>query len=437
VILAVLASLLVLLLLGCLVPWRRRVRRRLKKLELQMLEEALAADDWETLEKFRQGKSRWMTKAQVDKHLKRLKSRLSEQAGLSVAYLLSQEFTALARRRSGKEDPTFYDLRDAFFFGEDPIGADVPCPRDGDPGCAFVDTLSAKHRGRSTHFLSWTWGYRLSVVQDALRYWLKSVELQADHVFLYMCFFVNNQYRILVNNDQNGSDDLANVFEENLIRIGRVLALLDTWDGPRYLTRIWTIFEQVIAMKLELPVTIILPSAESESFMRQLEFGKEGILRVKEALTKVDSKQAQASCQQDEDAVKELIKTTFPGGFDFVDRQIVKFMVHWMGSATESTLNALINADTRPLLGRIKSHLHHPSRVSLSSDGDDDDDGVVLFLTGSCRGRDDDDDNKITEDSVAKRLKGLYDDEDNVETEDASATRLGLVQALDVNNATL
>jgi len=329
---------------ACFLPRLLRHRREFKELQLQRLEVAIASNDQETLEWFRSGGGS-LTPREVAANEKRLRQKLSGEAGISIAYLLSQEFTDLARARSGKEDPSFYDLKEGFFFGDDAIGAKVACPRDGGLGCAFVDTLPAVHRRRSTHFLSWTWAYKLSVIQDALKLWQESSGLRAEDVYLYMCFFVNNQYRIIVSKEKTGSHDLEQVFESNLARIGQVLALLDTWDGPRYLSRIWTIFEQIIAMKLNIPVTIILPRSQSLSLFRELEKGKEGILRVKEALTKVDSASAEATEKEDEDTVKGLITSTFSGGFGFVDKQLVKFMVHWMGNEMETHLNTLIGKD--------------------------------------------------------------------------------------------
>ena len=49
-----------------------------------------------------------------------------------------------------------------------------------------------------------------------------------------------------------GSDDLETVFEGNLRRIGRMVAILDTWDRPLYLSRIWTVYEQFVASTLQI-----------------------------------------------------------------------------------------------------------------------------------------------------------------------------------------
>lgn len=68
----------------------------------------------------------------------------------------------------------------------------------------------------------------------------------------------------MVSGAKTGSEELDRIFEGNLCRIGRLgailyhfiiflylrkmIALLDNWQKPVYLTRIWTIFEQYVAV---------------------------------------------------------------------------------------------------------------------------------------------------------------------------------------------
>lgn len=281
---------------------------------------------------------------------KETRAKQSLQSGVSICYLMSEAFAELALEKSGINDPSFYDLKDSFFFGENPLGGDVICPRDGKPGAALVDWLPRHHRGKCTHFLSWIWSYKVSLVQQALQHWLDTtLTVNADEVFLYMCFFVNNQYRILVNDEMTGSDELGRVFETNLSRIGRVIAMLDTWDHPVYLTRIWTIFEQVTAVKLDIPVTMIMPKVAAESLLEQIEQGTEGIVRVKNALTNVSSSGAKAFSIKDEIAVKRLIEQSF--GFDHVDKKIKNCMIEWVGGMIETHIRNLVMTGKDSALG--------------------------------------------------------------------------------------
>merc|ERR1712176_1278872 len=111
------------------------------------------------------------------------------------------------------------------------------------------------------------------MVQQALDQWCKSNKLSSADIFLFCCFFCNNQYRILIDGNGDGSDNLEETFEARLKQIGHVVALLDTWNEPRYLTRIWTIYEQFTAAQLGIEVTMILPPASQESLIEKLEEG--------------------------------------------------------------------------------------------------------------------------------------------------------------------
>jgi len=282
----------------------------------------------------------------------------SEKRGIRLSYILSDEFLELAQKRTGLEDPTFYDMKDKFFFGDDALGKDQICPRDGKPGVALVDWVDKEWRGPTTHFLSWTWGYKVSLVRDALEHWTDTHGIDPKDVCLFMCFFVNNQYRIIVSKERIGAEQLEHIFEENLTRIGHVVALLDTWDSPRYLTRIWTIFEQVMSIQLKVPVTMVLPRNAASELMEEFNKGKDGIVRVSDSLTTVDSESAEAYSPDDEKAVKELIKQKL--GFETVNQSIFKFMTKWVGLEMEVHL--------RDLVGKRGSTTTRgkPSRIVLS-----------------------------------------------------------------------
>eukprot|EP00928_Gymnodinium_smaydae_P029818 TRINITY_DN22351_c0_g5_i1.p1 TRINITY_DN22351_c0_g5~~TRINITY_DN22351_c0_g5_i1.p1 ORF type:complete len:916 (+),score=72.64 TRINITY_DN22351_c0_g5_i1:38-2749(+) len=280
--------------------------------------------------------------------------RLSEEAGVSVAYILGDEFSTLAQRRTGKVDPTFYDMK-TFFFTEPRVGADLICPRDGKLGCAYVDTLFPVHRRRCSHFLSWTWAYSLSTVCDALQSWTNSKDINTADVSLFMCFFVNNQYRILVEQTTHGAKDLEMVFESNLLRINKVVALLDTFESPVYLTRIWTIFEQFSAIRLGVPVTMVLPPSSSQQLMKKFDDGKEGILYVKDAISCVDCKNAKASMPEDEAAVKKLIEEEC--GFAQVDDKIEEFMIRWIGDTVQDYLKDMVSDSSEKKQTNTKVHV--------------------------------------------------------------------------------
>ena len=91
----------------------------------------------------------------------------------------------------------------------------------------------------------------------------------SQNVFFYMCFFANNQYRMIVENSSNGSDNLEDVFESNLKRIGCMIAILDTWDQPVYLSRVWTVYEQFVASRLQIEVRVSFPTSQFGSVLSE------------------------------------------------------------------------------------------------------------------------------------------------------------------------
>eukprot|EP00439_Symbiodinium_sp_Y106_P048828 s4706_g6.t1 len=140
-------------------------------------------------------------------------------AGVSMSYVLSDDFAALAKQRTGIE---------------------ILCPRDGRPGCALVDWSPRDDAKEQTHFMSWTWRYSLSQVQSALEMYQANAPMAvvARHVSFFMCFFVNNQFRIVVEGSGTGSEDLERVFRQNLVRTGQMIAILDTCLSRRVHWRI-------------------------------------------------------------------------------------------------------------------------------------------------------------------------------------------------------
>ena len=196
------------------------------------------------------------SKDRVEQKVQEIRVLHSYHAGVSMAYLL-HDFVHLAQQRSQEVDPTFLRLKEVFWLCKDKVGQDLYCPRDGKLGRALVDLLPPKHRQRQNYFMSWSWQYSVGQVRDALQLW--KAPMAAENVFFYMCFFVNNQFRLIVDGTPAGSDNLEEVFEENLRRCGQMVAILDGWHQPRYLRRVWTIYEQYVACSLKIDVAFVMP----------------------------------------------------------------------------------------------------------------------------------------------------------------------------------
>ena len=254
-------------------------------------------------------------------------------AGVSMRYLLSEDFTQLARDRARSDDPTFNDLKEAFWLGEAPIGEDVLCPRDRRLGCALVDWIAEADAPPQTHFMSWTWRYRLSQVQNALEMYQKQATnaTMLPNIAFFMCFFVNNQFRVIL--EESSCDNLDTVFRQNLMRCGQMVAVLDTWEQPVYLSRVWTIYEQFVASSLDIPVTFVMPEAAGASLQEQIMRGEVGITKITSSISMLDVAKAEAWKQEDEIKVKAAIQDSV--GFDRVNKHVAQVMVQWIGEVVK------------------------------------------------------------------------------------------------------
>ncbi|CAE7228508.1 wdr5 [Symbiodinium pilosum] len=251
------------------------------------------------------------------------KRTLSESLGISLRYLLN-EFEDVAQAATGKENPNFHELAPAIAYGPTALGSNTVCPRDGRQGSALVDVLPS---GPATHFLSWAWSYHLKTVVPALQHWSQDSgnQVNPDKTFIWICFFCNNQERILNEKSQEGSDDLETTFQSRLRSIGHVLVLFDDWSKPAYLTRVWCIFETFVAAKSELSYTLIFPPESSESMHGALQHGMH--LEVTKDWSSIDVARATASRPVDEEKVKSIISRT--SSFDEVNSVVKDHLVNW------------------------------------------------------------------------------------------------------------
>jgi len=354
----IIVSVVVLSIVGCalLVFWcvpahrRTRLNRRLA-LENQ-LERVMWDKDAEGIGQVSRTLSGEGRGSRLGSHrlIRDLEKRQSETAGVSVAYLLSEEFQQLAldsticQMLEKPNDPTFHEIGEGLWksppHGLEPYGQMIQCPRTGRRGCAFVDTLPREHRQLCTHFLSWTWLYNLSVVRSGLREWVAMDDLDSYEIFLWMCFFTNNQFDILIDKVVRESDRFEDVFQRPIERAGKMLALLDCWDEPQYLTRIWTIFEMFTAARMNIEVRIIFPEAGQRHILMQLLEGRQGFRGVTESLCAVDSSKAEAWDKKDEETVRAVIEKDY--SYDFVNQKVQKALIKNVCTTMEISLKALI-----------------------------------------------------------------------------------------------
>ncbi|CAK9040994.1 unnamed protein product [Durusdinium trenchii] len=169
----------------------------------------------------------------------------SKQLGAGLEYLMN-EFPVQARRAAREDNPTFHQLSEPLAKGETGLGYNRTCPRDGRLHCSIVDALSARDAKRASLFLSWCWGYRLQMYLDTWKEWRQ--RNPDSEAFVWQCFFCNNQYRLeeakqAKNGGKVADESLGDIFQGRLLEIGQMVVMLDNFDQPKYLERIWCVYD--------------------------------------------------------------------------------------------------------------------------------------------------------------------------------------------------
>jgi hypothetical protein len=234
------------------------------------------------------------------------------------------------------KNPNFHSIAMSMFYGPNGWGFKEVCPRDGKKSCAFVDALKVPQKGKANVFCSWVWSYPMLTFLDALTRWADKKQVDRATTYVWICAFCNNQYRIMNEKNGDGAEDLETVFQGRMRACGRVVAVLDAWEQPLYLTRIWCVFEQYTAQHLNVPVEFTLPTDQEESFANQL--GSIDLVGIKKKLEAIDCRDATATQPNDEEKVKRLIEMTY--GHDEVNVQIRKRFIGWITEVVTKKLNS-------------------------------------------------------------------------------------------------
>jgi len=212
-----------------------------------------------------------------------------------------------------------------------PASADTICPRDGQTGCAYVDTLVGEDDiGRADALLSYSWGYLVAEVSAALSGWADRTDRDPKRTYIWICSLCLNQFRMA---DDSVNKDLQKEFGDRVLAIGRILPMLEPWHDPGYVKRAWCLFELYTSIqnRAQCEIDIILSPKESNSFRDRINADGTDARAVDEALAHVQSENAEASEQADLDAIRALIRN-YPGGFDTLNDTVKTYLRRWFVS---------------------------------------------------------------------------------------------------------
>jgi len=276
-------------------------------------------------------------RSMIDSSTRLTESEVLERQGPSVDHLNTDFITKTLKAVSeqmpnmlGIKDPAdakIYHMVQA--YGK-PAGLTATCPRDGKPGAAYVDTLSgAEQVGIANALLSYSWGYKVQDVVDALVDWTMQKKQDQKNTYIWICSLCLNQHRIIA---ALTPDQLAKEFGERVTGIGLVLPMLEDWQNPGYVKRAWCLFELYTAIRMNLiEVDIILTKAQRQACANTV--NSEGFQAVDKALSKVKAEEATATEIADLKAIQALIKR-YHGGYAALNEAVKVQMRAWFQKIT-------------------------------------------------------------------------------------------------------
>merc|ERR1712217_263799 len=187
----------------------------------------------------------------------------------------------------------------------------------------------------ANRFLSWVWGYNLSIAMSALTEWAErqqnsDANFDIASIYIWWCFFCNNQYRLLSNTQAESTEYLAKVFGDKLKNIGKILVLFDSVDNSMYVKRIWCIFESYMASKEDVPCTLIMPESAAN-----LAFSRSSSIDALLNCCNINAAEASATVKGDEVAIKQMIVSQY-GSFDKVNEAVETAVIKYMLSSVKN-----------------------------------------------------------------------------------------------------
>jgi len=236
------------------------------------------------------------------------------------------------------------DLREKEKFGViRRKGASVFCPRDKKIGAAYVDCLKGiDNVGPANRMLSYVWGYTVGSIVDSLETYCHQTRLDTKRTYIWICCLCNNQHRF---KDEVPFNTLYNNFKDKVVGVGHILAMMAPWNKPKYLERVWCIFEMHTAHTADdVKVEIIMPpKEEGEMFLGLYDYNN-----FIKALVGARIENAEAFNESDKVNIMKLVNNT-TGGAAALNNNVNKLLrrcYQTMMLAAVETLGSLNDIDT-------------------------------------------------------------------------------------------
>jgi hypothetical protein len=211
-------------------------------------------------------------------------------------------------------------------------------------GCAYVDTLDQQSASHATHMLSYTWGYRVGDIVDALSAHCELTGLDPKETYIWICCLCINQHRVK-EASARGETVPFEVFEaefrSRVQGVGHVLAMMEPWFQPKYLTRVWCVYELFVAEDLGIQLDILMPPREGVRFAEALMESTDGLVELRKTMDRVRVEDAQATVQADRDNIFRLVQAG--PGFARLNATVTSTLRSWVARTGRNTIAALLH----------------------------------------------------------------------------------------------
>lgn len=234
-----------------------------------------------------------------DEEEKSLAAAAAEEEELPDYLLLGLTIAAMKadwmrRRRAFIAGLSLSDVVNGY-HNREAIAAETARLGDGLAVCQRMHNEGAAGVGRATVFFSLWLGTPLSERLSVLEHFLQKHGLDPDATFFWVCDFSVRQTDV---NDAMMTD--VRMLPSIIGSIGHTLLLMEPWDAPSALSRVWCVYEVCHTKRRAAKLELGMSRAQAARFLQCLIADFDKLLRV---LSRIDVRHAQAHSAADKKAI--------------------------------------------------------------------------------------------------------------------------------------
>jgi len=182
--------------------------------------------------------------------------------------------------------------------------------------------------GKINIFVSHAWRSPFIETVKAIEEYENQLPADAPPCYYFIDFFSVNQFDSTKDLEKSGW-----VAQESQ----KLLLMATPLSKPRTLSRAWCIFEVVNAIVGDTEIILAMPAAEKNEFIVKVEQlrGSSGLESFLDIITRIDSKNSQASVKEDLKMIQDFTVDKL-GGYHMVDQKVTNALRQWVGKTLKN-----------------------------------------------------------------------------------------------------